>query len=54
VVINGYRISGYWWILVVINVIILVSIGGYCINGYWWLFHYKPLVVILVLNIDGY
>jgi len=39
---------------VVINVIILVAIGGYFINGYWWLFHYKPLVVILVLNIDGY
>jgi hypothetical protein len=24
------------------------------INGYWWLFRYKPLVVILLVVIDGY
>jgi hypothetical protein len=48
-IISGYCISGYWWILVVFNVIILVGIGCYFINGYWWLLYYKPLVVI-----DGY
>ncbi len=53
-VINGYYTSDYWWILVVINVIILVAIGGYFINGYWWLFHYKPLVFISLVAIDGY
>jgi hypothetical protein len=31
VVINGYYISGYWWLLMVI---ILVVIGGYFISGY--------------------
>jgi hypothetical protein len=36
-VIVGYFIGGYWWILVVINVIILMAIGGYFISGYWWL-----------------
>jgi hypothetical protein len=30
-------------------VIILMAIGGY-----WRLFHYKPLVVILLVVIDGY
>jgi hypothetical protein len=35
-------------------VIIFVPIGAYFINGYWWLFHCKPLVVILLLAIDGY
>jgi hypothetical protein len=29
--------------------IILVAI-----DGYWWLFHSKPLVVILLVAIDGY
>jgi hypothetical protein len=24
------------------------------IGGYWWLFHCKPLVVILLVVIDGY
>jgi hypothetical protein len=33
--IGEYFIGGYWWILVVINVIILVAIGGYFIHGYW-------------------
>jgi hypothetical protein len=41
-------------LLVVINVIILMVIGCYFINGYWWLFHIKPLVVILLVIIDGY
>jgi hypothetical protein len=34
-VIGGYFIHGYWWLLMVI---ILVAIGGYFINDYWWLF----------------
>jgi len=33
-VIGGYNINGYSWILVVINVIILMVIGGYFIGGY--------------------
>jgi hypothetical protein len=24
------------------------------INGYWWLFHYNPLMIILLVAIDGY
>jgi hypothetical protein len=35
-VIGGYSINGYWWLLVAI---ILMGIGGYSINGYWWLFY---------------
>jgi len=31
-----------------------MAIGGCFINGYWWLFYCKPLVVILLLAIDGY
>jgi hypothetical protein len=34
--------------------IILMVHGGYFINGYWCLFHCKPLVVILLVVIDGY
>jgi hypothetical protein len=34
VLINGYFIKGYWWLLMAI---ILVVIGGYFIDGYWWL-----------------
>jgi hypothetical protein len=34
-------------------VIILVAIVGYSIGGYWWLFYYKPLMVILLVAIDG-
>jgi hypothetical protein len=30
-----------------------MAIGGYFINGYWGLFRYKPLVVILLVVIDG-
>jgi len=29
-------------------------IGGYSINGYWWLSPCKPLMVILLMVIDGY
>jgi hypothetical protein len=29
--------------------ILLMAIGGY-----WWLFHCKPVVVILLVAIDGY
>jgi hypothetical protein len=36
VLIGGYSINAYWWLLVVI---ILTTIGGYSINGYWWLFY---------------
>jgi len=32
--IDGYFISGYWWLLMAI---ILVAIGGYSIGGHWWL-----------------
>jgi hypothetical protein len=35
-VINGYSISGYWWLLIGF---ILVAIGDYSIGGYWWLFY---------------
>jgi hypothetical protein len=31
-----------------------MSIGGYSISGYWWLFYCKPLMVILLVIIDGY
>jgi hypothetical protein len=34
-VISGYFVSGYWWLLMVI---ILVTIGDYYINDYWWIF----------------
>jgi hypothetical protein len=35
VVINGYLINGYWWLLMVI---LLMTIGDYFINGYFLLF----------------
>jgi hypothetical protein len=54
VTIGGYVIGEYWWILVDVNVIILVVIGGYSVNEYWWLLHCKPLMVILLMAIDGY
>ncbi len=31
-----------------------MAIGDYFINGYWWLFRWKPLVVILLVVINGY
>jgi hypothetical protein len=31
-----------------------VVIGGYFINNYWWLFRCKPLVVILLVVVDGH
>jgi hypothetical protein len=64
--IGGYFISGCWWLLMVIVLMtigdyyicgycwLLMAIGGYFIGGYWWLFHYKPLVVILLVVNDGY
>ncbi len=33
-IIDGYFIGGYWWLLIGI---ILMTIGGYSISGYWWL-----------------
>jgi hypothetical protein len=45
VVINGYYINGYWWLLMVI---LLMTIGGYFINEYWWL-----LMVIILMDIGG-
>jgi hypothetical protein len=61
-IIGGYSIGGYWclfmllyeWLLMVI---LLVDIGVYScyyINDHWWLFHSKPLVVILLMVINGY
>jgi hypothetical protein len=35
VVIGGYCIGGFWWLLMVT---ILTTISGYYINGYWWIF----------------
>jgi hypothetical protein len=35
-------------------VIILMDIGGYFISIYCWLFYCRPLVVILLVAIDGY
>ncbi len=32
----------------------IMDINDYYINGYWWLFCCKPLVVILLVVIDGY
>jgi hypothetical protein len=34
-VIDGYSISGYWCLLMVIVLMAIVAIGGYYINGYW-------------------
>jgi hypothetical protein len=31
-----------------------MAIGGRFIGGYWWLLYCKPLVVILLVAIDGY
>jgi hypothetical protein len=31
-VIGGYFVIGYWWLLMVI---VLMAIDGYSINGYW-------------------
>jgi hypothetical protein len=51
-VIDGYSIGGYQWLLMAIGEyyiceywwllidIILVVIGDYYINGYWWIFCY--------------
>jgi hypothetical protein len=58
----GYFIGDYWWLLVGFLLVVIdsYSINGYCgyfVNGYWWLlmvFYCKPLVVILLVTIDGY
>ncbi len=42
-VIGGYFVSGYWWLLIVIT---LVATSDYYINGYWWIFYWSILVVI--------
>jgi len=34
--------------------IILMDIGGYFVTSYSWLFHYKPLVIILLVVISEY
>jgi hypothetical protein len=34
VIIGGYHINGYWWILVVINDYYIIGYGGYSIGGY--------------------
>jgi hypothetical protein len=34
-VIDGYSICAYWWLLMVV---VLMTIGGYFINNYWWIF----------------
>ncbi len=44
VVIGGYSMNGYWWLLMVIllmviGVILLMAISSYFINGYWLLFY---------------
>ncbi len=58
-VIGEYSIGGYWQILMLLYqwllvAIILMVISGYFINDYQWLFYYNPLVVILLVVIDGY
>ncbi len=55
-VIGGYFVSGCWWLLIVIILTAIGEyfIGDYFINGYWWLFRCKPLVIILLVAIDGY
>jgi hypothetical protein len=40
-VIGGYFINGYWWLLYkwLLVATLLIVIGGYFINGYWWLLY---------------
>ncbi len=49
--IGEYYICEYWWLLIDI---ILVVIGDYYINGYWWIFCYQILMVINCYYISGY
>ncbi len=51
VVINGYFIGGYQWILLFILLMVIggYSINGYYISGYWWL-----LMTILLMVIGDY
>ncbi len=50
-VINGYFIGGYQWILLFILLMVIggYSINGYYISGYWWL-----LMTILLMVIGDY
>ncbi len=66
VVIDGYSINGYWWILMAISFValrwlfyqwLLVDIGGYyicgySINGYWLILVDIIFVVILSMVIS--
>ncbi len=45
-VIHAYCVSGYWWLLMVI---ILMVIVAYYISGYWWL-----LMAIILVCTGGY
>jgi hypothetical protein len=45
VVVGGYFINAYWWLLMVI---LFMAIGAYWWLFYWWLFYYK-----LFLDIFG-
>jgi hypothetical protein len=46
-VIDGYFINGYWWLLMAI---LLMVINGYCIISYYWLLYViLQLLVIIVL-----
>jgi hypothetical protein len=47
VIINGYSICGYWWLLMVI---VFVAIGEYFIGGYWWLL----MIIILMAIVEYY
>ncbi len=47
-VIDGYSIGGYWCLLMVILLWILVFINGYFINGYWWIFCYSILSLLMI------
>jgi hypothetical protein len=59
-VINGYFVIRYWWLLMVIILVAIgeysiVDIGGYFINGYciisygWLLYVILQLLMIIVL-----
>jgi hypothetical protein len=53
-VINGYSIDGYWWLIMAT---ISVVINDYSIGGYWWLLIgiiLMAIVDILLLDIGGY
>jgi len=45
VVINGYCISGYWWIFSWWLLMVIV---------YWWMFSWWLLMIIVLVAIGGY